>query len=1155
MSIKDHDKFYGGLNSSGNPNQVSRNLKTGERAFSQVVYQSGKPILDSELNLSENISSYVRKLIGRNQTQSGFLRGLTFKDGYSDFSYPTPANVLGTYTNNRFVMNKVTAMVGGEPIVVEYTNSENSGENVIILNDPQVYDGTNTTIKRTDFVFLEVWRTLVAPSVKASTTIVIDTSVDSLTFGADSITINGTVFNCVGVGLGYPSVPASSDWEIGGTDIQTANNIANAINNASIGITADNNGSNVVTVKVDLAGASGNTTPISVVSTNPLAMVLSGSFTGGEDRLNKPSQDKLYRHGNVQSGTATWLDDDLADPVIDTESTQRIQVQYRIRVTDHNQGVNHKLHPDGFTTPRNLVGADGQINAQGSQSSAVDFYPFVPCDNTSTRDNSSAVNYGIEDNGLFIAGDGSESSAQALGTIDGFVYAIPIAFVFRKNNVSDAPLGYKGFDPINNTNGAPMSNHSGYTGFVSAIGAGESDRPDRAFCDVISATDVLDLRRNISFEGVDLKAELQYQMQSLLDGNFKTWAIDSTSKQTLGGSSGDVSTQFLVCNEFGRENSKGGVAPFSGDTNRGTTERSFDHLARRFGDQPVVERVVMAFYPGDRDTTNAPAIGSGQVNDGKYVTKTGASTDRWCVGDQLHIDLSSFDSSSSGFVFDGNAWVSSASGIADPSASQFAPSGMVITDIISIKHDDGHYDNPTIQDVQASVVYGLGTQHIEIHLDTNDQLVSGGLSVSGANPEYKMISDTSATDGSPRRIFVELEISYPLGVGLSDTPDVELSPDPAIYPYGSIIECGGVRPSDMENPLPPLFRQGYREVTLEYIASENGGGSPIGSITSESIVSSDRGILHFPRRVYKDKYQDLTVSDLETTVAMGVDYGNSAFGSSEREIALTSNLSGNGHTLCEVTYYAQDPIPNYGASGGGYQIAVYYRSNAPQTCGVKEGDINGSAGGGLLPTTLIVEPLIVDTNIWTGQVGMGAVDSAFPYNAPLDQITVNDGTTLDVSSMTSGMTKEWYFCATSQVEINDFNSNTGLLALHSFIQADRTEFLTVGGASNLQKPRKDSEFRAYYPFADDTTYRPTIISQKLSGAVRHKVFVPMLARATEDALGADGGILYRKNELLLMVFSRFAELDGDNNVQFLDSDNRTSVAVYRTKNLLLLVGE
>ena len=40
--------------------------------------------------------------------------------------------------------------------------------------------------------------------------------------------------------------------------------------------------------------------------------------------------------------------------------------------------------------------------------------------------------------------------------------------------------------------------------------------------------------------------------------------------------------------------------------------------------------------------------------------------------------------------------------------------------------------------------------------------------------------------------------------------------------------------------------------------------------------------------------------------------------------------------------------------GGGYQVGVYFRSNAPQTAGIKEGDILSTAGG-TLPTTLNVE--------------------------------------------------------------------------------------------------------------------------------------------------------------------------------------------------------
>jgi len=69
------------------------------------------------------------------------------------------------------------------------------------------------------------------------------------------------------------------------------------------------------------------------------------------------------------------------------------------------------------------------------------------------------------------------------------------------------------------------------------------------------------------------------------------------------------------------------------------------------------------------------------------------------------------------------------------------------------------------------------------------------------------------------------------------------------------------------------------------------------------------------------------------------------------------------------------------------------------------------------------------------------------------------------------------------------------------------------------------------------------------------VFFPYVARAVEDTPGVDGGLLFRKDELLLVVLSQFVELDTDNNVRFNDTENRMSVGVYRTRNLLLLVGD
>ena len=190
----------------------------------------------------------------------------------------------------------------------------------------------------------------------------------------------------------------------------------------------------------------------------------------------------------------------------------------------------------------------------------------------------------------------------------------------------------------------------------------------------------------------------------------------------------------------------------------------------------------------------------------------------------------------------------------------------------------------------------------------------------------------------------------------------------------------------------------------------------------------------------------------------------------------------------------------------------------------------------------------MSSDVWTGQVGSGSIDRAFPYAAPLDQIPVNDGVIPAI--------REWYFCGTSDVTIDGFNAETGLLALRPFVQADGQNILTFGGANANERPRVDSDFRAYYPWADDTAYRPTVLSQPLYGAVRHKVLYPFLARAVADVAGTDGGLLYRKDELLLVVLTRFAEMDAENNVRFVDpiGDNRACAAVYRTRNLLLLVG-
>jgi hypothetical protein len=1220
MAVRDLTKFFAGLNTTGpvlpTPNTVSRNLRTGDRAFESVVGESGKPYLDSEVNLGQDASWWENFLLRRWQVPSGWLRGQSRSDAYADYTTVTAPpglvdntpggggwsiggsigsiggsigsigggpdsagiNPDGTLIN-AFVLPRLEAVVAGHPVIVEYTNTETTGYNLITLDPPRVYDGTSNTVKRTDFVFLEVWRALVAPSVRSSAYVqIVDAS--SLVAG-DLITINGVNLTA---SLASPA-PANSYTIIPGNNTLTAANIAEAINLSTnsfdaMVIARAYNDTVILTAVLPGVGSAGvpntgNFITLSVTNAVVGSTVPSGPlFTGGADRPCKPysAQDQLYRHGNVLSPSPTWLPDELVDPaLVNTESTQRIQIQYRIRVTGTNENVNPKIHPDGFS---NLVGAPPApaIFAQGSGPTpvfGVRSYPFVPADNSTTWLDSSAPAYGIEDDGLFIAGDGTEQAAEDLGTVDGFVYAIPICFVHRHNDASDATAAIQGFDPLNNMNGAPTYTHGGYLGVLGLIPAGVSDRPDGEFCDVITQNSLLDLRRHVTFPGVEVSSELTYQIQSLLDGSLRTWSVDSASKYpTMGNGSGDVSTRFLICNEIGRADPEG--APnISGTTTRGEFIRNFDHIARRFGDQSVIERVVIAYLPTDEQ---------GSIGDplsGKWVEKNPADPFRWYQGDILHLDLDEMDATTLGALFQGGYNIltgSSGTGLADPSVGHFAPPNSVVTDVLSIYHDDGHYTTAVDQRVEATLIEGLGTRHLTVTLDANRRVVNGGDS---GNSNYYMTGYTDSggtpnTDGSPRRIFLEVEITYPMGVGTTDTPNFPVTPDSVLYDgttglgEGPVIESTAgtlgpsQRPGDFEKLLAPRFRSGYREVQLEYVANDTRAvagpfeaGQPVGAVTPEYLVSRNQLNLYFPRRVYSEAgsigsvgWTGLTrVVDMVDSFDRPVDEPNTEFGSSSRHVVLTTPLSGTGQTLTRIEYFAQDAIPNYGVLGGGYQVAVYYRASAPQTAGVKEGTITTTTGG-TLPTVLQVEPLAIG-NPWTGQVGMGSVDLAYPYEAPLEQIPVLDATVT---------TQEWFFCASANVSVGDFDAATGLLHLHPFVQGDIQNVLTLGGPAVGQPPTKDAEFRALYPYADANAYRPTTMSQPLSGAVRHKVFFPMLVRATEDSPGVSGGLLFRRNELLLVVVTRFAELDEDNTVRFTDVDNRTCAAVYRTRNLLLIAG-
>lgn len=129
---------------------------------------------------------------------------------------------------------------------------------------------------------------------------------------------------------------------------------------------------------------------------------------------NKPSASTLWTVGNVEFG-GTNITDDLEDPTIGYETTERVQVQYRIRVFGAGAGLGSSValdvYPDGLDDP-NVLG-------QGTATEPVAGMSF-----TNMREE-------LGDPSLWRAGDGD--STNDLGTVGGYVYAIPIAAVFRRN--------------------------------------------------------------------------------------------------------------------------------------------------------------------------------------------------------------------------------------------------------------------------------------------------------------------------------------------------------------------------------------------------------------------------------------------------------------------------------------------------------------------------------------------------------------------------------------------------------------------------------------------------------------------------------------------------------------------------------------------------
>lgn len=193
------------------------------------------------------------------------------------------------------------------------------------------------------------------------------------------------------------------------------------------------------------------------------------------------TNDFIYPHGNVNS--TPYPDNEIEWDVIGCETTKRVQIQYRIR----------SVRVSSLADCTKEIFDNNSISPIGGRTTEAALQSFNK--------------FGSTDPGLYVAGDGSDSSKEYLGTVDGYVYAIPMFLVHRRN-LSEHTFTAAA---INSTAVSREMFVEGY----------RSDRPDNKISDIIYKEDIIDLRHQVIISS-DLKNVVDKTISKLLAGDLST---------------------------------------------------------------------------------------------------------------------------------------------------------------------------------------------------------------------------------------------------------------------------------------------------------------------------------------------------------------------------------------------------------------------------------------------------------------------------------------------------------------------------------------------------------------------------------------------------------------------------------------------------------
>lgn len=667
--------------------------------------------------------------------------------------------------------------------------------------------------------------------------------------------------------------------------------------------------------------------------------------------VGKSASGRIWQQGNVKTDPANDVSLNFADDILDTavgaESTKRVQIQYRFRVIP---GVDLFGHPYGIDDPT-AVARTVPTNAATPDGSATAF----------TYANQSASG----DPGLWRAGDGNP--ANGLGTVDGYMYAIPFIAIFRRNT---SP-----FDRILNQNGGAAS-------------PGPSTRPDGKFVDVVALKDVADLRLGVSPVGWALSEVLAKNFNALLDDNLHTeWTTNTFGG---GGINGSV---VMFADEIG---------PFPSD-NAGPLIGNFDAARRRFSGRSIYETV----------TVKIPVPLGGWV-DGATITIDPTAL---AIYPYAAFNWSSYAPASVVITDVKRFWWLGAAGKKTVEGAQFVQSitnlgamptaSMVVTfgAISSI----GLTNESIFIDLVIAYPTGVGLTRTPVATyGANSFALTGGTLPAGAPVSFSAYAN-QAIDAPHREVQLEYTTS-PLTVtqAANTGSGTAASVASLVGTTATITGLTGMNPG--------LVGQ---QLTFSAAASggNNGTFTILGFVSATSVqvtnagaVAPDvnNGAIHWTLKSGFFRIPERATS-VTSVLKNGVAIAGTVTLDTGGRIATFTNgadATVSGDTL-QFTYTAIRPMPQ-----NNQQMTVYYDTAAPQ-----------AARQALLGGTLQVIPKAVSGELYVLTTGSGSQDEGYPW--PLGYVQTG-GIWPNSTNTYSG---ESDLSARADVAITEFNATTGFLRL------------------------------------------------------------------------------------------------------------------------------